>query len=429
MRVAVLNAVLANGGDAAIALGLLRALRAALGDALEAAVYDSLPDVTAPLYPELEVSPSPLRLAWTPEARGLAARGRRAARWLASRRRLRRAADALGGGRTGAARRLAGEAGYGVLADLAGADLVVSTGGTYLVEHYWLGPRLLELDLVRRLRRPLVLFTQSLGPFRKRGVRRALRRLLPYARLVLVRDERSARHVRDVAPEARVAVAADAAFALADPGVLAEARARVLPEGRPLRVGVSVRDWPHFQTTTAEEGMRRYRASVAALVTHLVRARGAEVRFFSTCQGLPAYRFDDARVAAAIAGEMPDDVRRRVEVVTAYLRPERTMAEAARCDLVVATRMHAAILALCAGTPVLPIAYEFKTREVFGRLGVEAWVQEIEGVTPEGLVEAAEGVLAALPAARAGLFARVEAERADAMAAGARVVEALGGRP
>ena len=39
-------------------------------------------------------------------------------------------------------------------------------------------------------------------------------------------------------------------------------------------------------------------------------------------------------------------------------------------DFVVATRMHMMILSLCVGTPVLPIAYEFKTKELAARLGI-----------------------------------------------------------
>ena len=97
----------------------------------------------------------------------------------------------------------------------------------------------------------------------------------------------------------------------------------------------------------------------------------------------------------------------------------------AAMDLVVATRMHAAILALAAGTPVLPVAYEYKTHELFGALGVGDWVTDIETVMPETFIVTADRVLAALPDARADLFAGVEAMRESAMGAGALVAEAF----
>jgi colanic acid/amylovoran biosynthesis protein len=52
-------------------------------------------------------------------------------------------------------------------------------------------------------------------------------------------------------------------------------------------------------------------------------------------------------------------------------------------DFVVATRMHMMIMSLCVGTPVLPIAYEFKTKEVAKRIGVADVVLDIDTVTPE----------------------------------------------
>src|SRR5262249_9630352 len=57
-------------------------------------------------------------------------------------------------------------------------------------------------------------------------------------------------------------------------------------------------------------------------------------------------------------------------------------------DWVVATRMHFAILALGVGTPVLPIAYEFKTDELFKSLGYDSEVPQIESLTSESLISA-----------------------------------------
>jgi colanic acid/amylovoran biosynthesis protein len=55
--------------------------------------------------------------------------------------------------------------------------------------------------------------------------------------------------------------------------------------------------------------------------------------------------------------------------------------------------MHAAILALCAGTPVVPISYEFKTKELFGSLGLPELVIDIEEVTASGLIEVVRAAL------------------------------------
>ena len=51
------------------------------------------------------------------------------------------------------------------LVRIADAGLVVSAGGTYLVPHYRILPKLVDLLVAYAMGRRYVLFTQSLGPF------------------------------------------------------------------------------------------------------------------------------------------------------------------------------------------------------------------------------------------------------------------------
>src|SRR6185295_15612118 len=94
-------------------------------------------------------------------------------------------------------------------------------------------------------------------------------------------------------------------------------------------------------------------------------------------------------------------------------------------DLVIATRMHMAILALSVGTPVLPIAYEFKMRELFERLGQERWVQDIEVISGDALIYAVDQFLRELPEIRGPLFTAVQKEYEDAAASGHLVRKAF----
>ena len=424
MHIALINSVLSNGGDAAIQLGTLRVLRRTFGTDANFAIYDAAPEIARTHYPDLEIRPAPRSLAFEAYPKNSLARKTRFARWLVDRPRLYAAATLYGRGRTALAGRLLSRVERERMGELAAADLVCSVGGTYLVENYWLGPMLFDFGIVRRLGLPLVLLTQSMGPFRKPRVRRAVRRVVEDADLVLLRDEASRRNVEALgAQNARVRVGADLAFALAETETLRAAQTAVWPD-RP-RVAVSVREWPYFETMPAAEGTARYRASVAATVEHLVRAHGAEVVFVSTCQGNPAYRYDDAAVAAAIVATLPEDVRARVSVDAAYHRPEELLDLLGGFDLVVATRMHVAILALSAGVPVLPIAYEFKTQALFDRLGLGDWVQDIERIRPDTFPAVADRFIEQLPAFRANLFERVEAQRAEAMASGEWVRDAV----
>jgi colanic acid/amylovoran biosynthesis protein len=424
MHIALINSVLSNGGDAAIQLGTLRVLRSAFGPETTFAIYDAAPETARAHYPDLDIRPALRTLAFDPKPRNAFAKKARFARWAVNRPRFYAAAALRERGMTNVADRLLSEAEREQVEALAAADLVCSVGGTYLVENYWLGPMLFDFGVVRRLGLPLVLLTQSMGPFRKPHVRRSIRQIVEDAGLVLLRDEASRQNVEAIGAEgARVRVGADLAFALADAETLKTAQTETWPD-RP-RVAVSVREWPYFETMPVEEGMAHYRASIAATVEHLVRAHDAEVFFVSTCQGNPEYRYDDSAVAAAIVATLPDDVRGRVSVDAEYHRPEALLDLLGGFDLTIATRMHVAILSLSAGVPVLPIAYEFKTQALFDRLGLGAWVQDIERVRSDTLPGVTDRFIDDLPTFRADLFERVEEQRAEAFASGEWVRDAV----
>lgn len=400
MRVLLINAVTLNGGDAAIMLAIREQLRRAFGADVELVVADGQAAVAAELYPDIEfIVPIASVAPRGPRVRGLGriVRTLDAARWRLAARARRRIGWLT--------RRLLRSAEQRRLAAYADVDLVVSTGGTYLVENYDLRPRSFELGLVLALGRPLVLHTQSLGPFRRPANRRAFRRILSGARAVMLRDERSLANATELGVAGdRLRVLADVVFTFAQPAPPPEPGA-----GEPLRIAISVREWAHFARA---DGAQRYVEAIRRLCAQLVRERGAEVTFLSTCQGVPAYWTDDSAHAVEIVTGLPADVRERVAVDRGFHRPEALLERLAGFDAIVSTRMHVAILGLCVGTPVLPIAYEFKTRELFARLGLEHWVRDIDELAGTDLGTLFDAFWADRDGWRAPLAVGVERERA-----------------
>jgi colanic acid/amylovoran biosynthesis protein len=410
-RVLITNCVALNGGDAAILYGLIDRLRAALGPGVEVMIVDDQPEAVRQRYPDLDARP---RLDTTLRP---GPNVRRVGRIVAELQRVRLLAGAwcIGHGLPELPRLWLNGAQRSALDAFRRADAVISTGGTYLVEHYHFRGRLLELEVALAMRRPLVLFTQSLGPFTREREREELRAILSRARLVLVRDERSRVHLDQIGIRgSRVKLVADAAFALCAPPA---------PAREGLRVAISVRHWPHG-TGDATAVNEAYRDAMAALVERLVH-RGAEVTFLSTCQGVPEYRADDSAVAAAVADQLDPTVRASVHVDRGFHDPQTLLSMLGGFDLVVATRMHMAILALVAGVPVFPIAYEFKTRELFARLGLGDWVHDFDRLVVPEFPDAVERLLDELPVLRPWLFARVAAERASSLSTASLLAQAL----
>jgi len=410
VRIVITNTVALNGGDAAILHGLLRIVRDAFGEDADVTIYDSHADVAARYYPALRFRKQIYaggRLGKLPGLRRTARALRTRLLLLAARRRAR------GHGCPWAV--LIGREDRRDLDAYARAGLVISTGGTYLVENYELSPRIFDFRFTLALERPLVFFTQSLGPFADPGNRAALRPIFERAAGILLRDERSRKHLLDLGiPAAKLVVSADAAFALAERGTLEAAAAR--QAGSPRRIAVSVRDWLFFRGVGPEEGMRSVRSAVGALVGHLVAEHHAEVTFLSTCQGIAEYWTDDARVARDIVAELPSAVRTNVAVDGEFRGPDAMLRELRHYDLVVAMRLHMGILSLCAGTPVFPIAYEFKTRELFEELGLGRHVQDVDHMEGDVLCRACDDFLAELDSCRPRLFAGVLAMRERALA-------------
>jgi colanic acid/amylovoran biosynthesis protein len=408
--VVITGTVALNGGDAAILEGQHQTLRRAF-DPLEIVVFDQQADVARRYHPGIDFRPA---LFW-PRSDG--AGPFRIPRWVLRVLRLLGAAVALRMGRRRLAHRLCptAEDERDLEAYLA-ADLVTTPGGTMLVEHYQFLPRLVDYAAVLVLGRPLVFFTQSLGPFTRHLRERALAACLRRARLVLVRGEETRSHVLALGvPPHVVRVAPDAAFLLADDDLARADRARPLRPGSP-RVAVSLRDWPFFRTRSADVGQAAYERAVGGLCTWLVRTRGAEITCVSTCQGIPEYWADDSRPAARMVDGLPADVRARVQVDGAFRTPLALRDHLARFDLVVATRLHAAILAMTAGTPVLVIGYERKAHEVLGRMDLDQWVVDIEGIDGAGLIEATDRLLAELGPVSEELAKKVARQRELALA-------------
>jgi colanic acid/amylovoran biosynthesis protein len=398
VRVLVTNCVILNGGDASIALGILQQLRSVYGGELEVAFADTQPEVARRYYPELDLRPVLLR-------RFVATRGIHR-RWVGVALRELNIARFVAAARWPALRRLLRPAERRELEAYESFDVIVSTGGTYLVETYPVWPRLAELRVGLALGKPLVMYTQSLGPFDVPYNRFWVRAIARRACAIFLRDGRSQNHLREIGADTTASmVIPDVAFALDMPSAPA-----AQPGDGPVVV-VSARSW------SDSDAMERYIAAMAQAIELLV-ARGFRVVLASSCQGIPEY-VDDSVVAAAIADRLSVETRGAVTVDRAQRRPEELMSLLAQAQLAVCTRMHMAILSLNVGTPAVAVAYEFKSRELFEALGMPERVVDFAAIDGDALASAIAATLEnpALPPAVAAM--RNEARRTRDLLAGA----------
>jgi len=407
VKILITNIVTLNPGDAAILYAMIDVLRDAFGHDTQFVIYDNQGEAAARYYPELDFRKL---IYYARETQGL---------------RFKLGCWSIKHNLPLLPQLLLNNTERRDLSEYKTADLIVSSGGTYLVENYSLAPRIFDYQLALYFEKPLLFFTQSLGPFAKASNRDALTPIFDKSIGILVRDERSLRNVTNLGiSETKIHVAADAAFALSDSQALASAKMPATPSRERLKVAISVREWKYFKSLDPEAGMKQYRDALRVATTHLVEKHNAEITYISTCQGMPEYRTDDSKLAQQISDGLPESVRQSVSVDADFHHPMELAKILKHYDLVIATRMHMAILALGAGTPVFPIAYEFKMQELFERLGLHSWVHDIETVSGDALSNALDQFLSQLPDIRGPLFSAVERERASAAASGAIVKQA-----
>jgi colanic acid/amylovoran biosynthesis protein len=375
LRVVITNAVISNTGDAAILAGIVGALRE-VTTVTGLVVFDSNAETTRDLYPEWNVR----QQLTMPVLRHVTLVSR------AKRKALLVFLDGLA--RVPALAKLAARSHRIVktpvtraLHTIAGADVVVATGGTYLVDHYDFSAKVLELRLAAALGRPIVLWTQSMGPFASERARRQITEL-GRVDAVFFRDQRSQTNWDTINTPATIeAVVADAAFTLPPAAV---------PEPEPAGGGhhaiLCVRDWAHKGADGGAVDRAGYIQAVRALADGLLTA-GWRVTALSTCQGLPSYPTDDSIFATeAFAGLA-------VHIDRVHRSPSELQSQLASADLVVTARMHLAILGLIQQTPTVAIAYEFKSLELFKSVGLGEQVVRLEDIS----VDWADALVASLP--------------------------------
>lgn len=411
MKILITNIVALNGGDAAILYGMVKSLRKAFGAIADIRIYASEPEVCQSLYPEFIFR----------ETLGLSANRApfskirilgRVFRTL-QRYRYLTAARLYGNGMKMAAYLLPAKARTSLM-DYATADYIVSSGGTYLIEPYGLVTQYTDYCISNYLGKKVSFYTQSMGPFIEPRNVKWMQKVFSKADCILVRDQKSMENVKalQVVPEPYVVKVADAAFSLMQPEVFNRAVARTLPKGK-LKIAFSVREWQVFHHQSKERGMLAYRISIATLVKFLV-GQGHEVSFLSTCQGVEAYT-DDSDEADEILRLLPAKVVAKVHVQYEFLHFTDLMTRLQQMDLIVATRLHMSILSLISGTPVLPIAYEFKTQELFTTLGMQDYLMSMDTLTPDIIMQKYQMFLQNIDSMRSDLFDKVRFLSYDAM--------------
>lgn len=379
MKINITNIVALNGGDTAILYGMVKALKLAFGQETIFTIYARDPDVCSKLYSDLEFRETLGYSANRHHFYGVRYLGR----IFAILRRSRYLIAAWGvGKKLFFLRWLLSKKDAESMMDYLSADIILSTGGTYLIEEYGITTQILDYKISLLLNRPLAFYTQSLGPYHSAQNIKWMQSILPKLKMILLRDEKSYNNILDLKLQTLpIHVTADAAFALMEEDVVKTSEN--ITNQSSLKIAVSVREWQHFKNKTNKQGSIDYRKSIAYTLIELVK-KNAHITFISTCQGVEEYT-DDSIEAVSIMNYIPKEYHSNIHITRDYIPFYEICKQLEDFDFLIGTRLHMTILSLISNTPVLPIAYEMKMKGLFSKINLNEWVIDIETITPEDM--------------------------------------------
>ena len=231
---------------------------------------------------------------------------------------------------------------------------------------------------------------------------RLIRDTLQDVDLVSVRDESSARRLRDIGVTRPISVSADPAVTLG-----AARRRNRSPNERP-RIVVCLRHWFRYGPALHDEPQyQRLLDAVAMTLDHAVREWDAHIEFvpFRTV----GYD-DDRRVMRAVSGRMRHGDGATHRDSTPH--PVEAAELLASADIVVGMRLHSAILATAAGVPSLALSYMDKVRDYMATIGQERFCLDVEEAAPDRMLAMLETLRAGSPEVSSQLIAATDALRA-----------------
>lgn len=273
------------------------------------------------------------------------------------------------------------------------ADLIISCPGNFFVSGSGIGlPLFLAFWSTGYgwiAGKPLYMMQQSVGPFRRQWEYRVARWLFERICIVAVRDDKSSQTlVAAGLEETEIIILPDAAFlhqGTGNPQRLVDEIAQTPGAQRPF-IGVTVIDFA-IQNRLFGRQDAYENALVTALNVFTTR-HGGTVFLFPQVTG-PSQSEDDRIPSRRVAAGLKD-YGTDIVLIDATWSPAELQTAYGQMDIFVGTRLHSNIFALTAGTPVVAIAYYYKTFGIMQMLGLSEWALDIWTITDQELAQRLE---------------------------------------
>lgn len=287
-----------------------------------------------------------------------------------------------------------------ILREYVESDAVINTGGDNLTEDY--GTLSLAFNLSYLLiglifKKPVVIYAESIGPFRGRISRLMANFVLNRVNLITIREEISKKNLNLInVNKPRICLTADSAFLLK--AVNAKRLTELLntesitENDRPL-VGISISKiisrYGFADIEKPEEKYQQYVSVMAKTIEYITDNLEATVVIVPHV--IDPRKNDDRWVADDVCKLISN--KSKVISIKEDYTPEELKGIIGHCDLFIGARMHATIASTSMLVPTIGIAYSHKIYGIVGEmLGQKEYILDVKELTYESLISKIDDV-------------------------------------
>jgi colanic acid/amylovoran biosynthesis protein len=272
-----------------------------------------------------------------------------------------------------------------VIEHFASADLIMPIGGGYLNRKNSLRETLVLLlalhpiYIAKLLKKPTVLYSQSLGPYDNKWQAIIARHVLNKVDLIIVREDISLKVLERIGVNRSiVAKSIDAGFLFSTSLKLPMSKELGIEDKllkKPL-IGITVRKW------LEEKKQQKYEREIAKLCDFIISDYDASIIFIPqvTADSLDD---DDREISQRIISKMR--CKEHAWNLTRKYSHYEIKALYTNLDYLIGTRFHSVIFSLTSRVPAIAIEYEHKTGGIMQDLQLSEWVVKIEDVNAKKL--------------------------------------------
>jgi len=306
------------------------------------------------------------------------------------------------------------------------SDFVIGSGGGYFYSHRrrFPGPMFfqnyLPLRIAAAFQKPVVLFPQSFGPLLSPAAGRLLKSLLANRAVqrVYARETASLAYLQALLPGSqggKLDFCPDMAFALKK-GERSDPPRRTLNLPKPV-AALTVRSWDFPEVSRVRDKRARQEQYLGAVIEacgEFGRRWNGSVAVVPQVRGPGRFENDEIPsklVRAELQKRLPPGHLAYIGLPS-DASPWALVEIFSQSDLVLATRFHSALFGLLAGTPVISLAYQPKSRSTMAWLHLDEWSLPISPLRPEALLRLAERIVADDGGLKETIRSRVDAARA-----------------